>query len=99
MRVLFDHSTPAPLASSLTGHAVTEARNLGWDTLANGDLLSEAERAGVDGFFTGDKNIRYQQNLAGRTIAMVVLGTPPWPLVREQTVRIAAQSMPPGLAA
>ena len=73
MLVLLDHSTPAPLSSYLTGHAVTEARTRGWDTLTNGELLAEAKWAGFDVFVTCDKNIRYQQNLAGRKIAVVVL--------------------------
>jgi hypothetical protein len=90
MLVLFDHGTPAPLSSYLTGHMVIEARTRGWDTLTNGDLLAEAEGAGFDVFVTGDKNIRYQQNLAGRKIAVVVLSTPQWPLVRLHTDRIAA---------
>ncbi len=90
MLVLFDHSVPAPLSSCLTGHTVTEARTRGWDTLSNGDLLTEAERAGFDVFLTADKNIRYQQNLAGRRIAVVVLSTPQWPLVRLHSAKIVA---------
>jgi hypothetical protein len=89
MLVLFDHSVPAPLVPYLVGHTVTEARNRGWDTLSNGDLLTEAERAGFDVFLTADKNIRYQQNLAARGIAVVVLSTPQWPLVRLHVARIA----------
>ncbi|MGO9061973.1 MAG: hypothetical protein ACLQU2_32080 [Candidatus Binataceae bacterium] len=58
MLVLFDHSTPAPLTSYLIGHTVTEARDRGWDTLSNGDLLAEAERAGFDVLLTADKNLR-----------------------------------------
>ena len=90
MFVLFDHSVPAPLSPYLTGHTVTEARIRGWDRLSNGDLLAEAERAGFDVFLTADKNIRYQQNLAGRRIAVVVLSTPQWPLVRLHVAKIAA---------
>lgn len=90
MLVLFDHSVPAPLSPYLIGHMVTEARTRGWDTLSNGDLLAEAERAGFDVFLTADKNIQYQQNLAGRRIAVVVLSTPQWPLVRLHTEKIAA---------
>ena len=90
MLVLFDHSVPAPLAPYLIGHTVTEARTRGWDTLSNGDLLSEAERAGFDVLLTADKNIRYQQNLSGRTIAIVVLSTPQWPLVRLHTAKVVA---------
>lgn len=82
MFVLFDHSVPAPLSSYLTQHTVAEARDRGSDTFSNGDLLTEAERAGYDVLLTADKNIRYQQNLSGRKIAIVVLGTPQWPVVR-----------------
>ena len=89
MLVLFDHSVPAPLGPYLVGHTVTEARTRGWDTLTNGDLLTEAERAGFDVFLTADKNIRYQQNLASRKVAVVVLSTPQWPLVRLHTAKIA----------
>jgi hypothetical protein len=39
---------------------------------------------------TADKNMRYQQNLTGRRIALVVLSTPQWPLVRLHMERIAA---------
>jgi hypothetical protein len=90
MLVLFDHSTPAPLIPYLTGHTVTEARDRGWDRLSNGDLLTEAERAGFDVLLTADKNIRYQQNLTTRKIAIVVLSTPQWPVVRLHTEKIAA---------
>jgi predicted nuclease of predicted toxin-antitoxin system len=90
MRILFDHVTPAGIARFLPGHAVTKAKDRGWDTLTNGDLLAQAERAGFDVLLTADKNMRYQQNLAGRRIALVVLSTPQWPLVRLHLDRIAA---------
>jgi hypothetical protein len=90
MLILFDHGTPRGIARFLTGHAVTSVRQRGWDTLANGDLLAEAERAGFDVFLTADKNIQYQQNLAGRKIAVIVLSTPQWPLVRLRVEKIAA---------
>jgi hypothetical protein len=90
MLVLFDHSTPAPLASYLIGHTVTKAKDRGWDRLSNGDLLDEAERAGFDVLLTADKNMRYQQNLRGRKIVIVVLSTPQWPVVRLHIDRIAA---------
>jgi hypothetical protein len=98
MLILLDHSTPAPLASFLVGHTVTAARDRGWDRLSNGDLLIEAERAGFDVFITADKNIRYQQNLRGRKMAILVLSTPQWPIVRIHIERIAAavNSVTPG---
>jgi hypothetical protein len=90
MLVLFDHSTPAPLSSYLTEHIVTKAKDRGWDRLTNGDLLAEAERAGFDVLVTADNNMRYQQNLTGRRLALIVLSTPQWPLVRLHVERIAA---------
>src|ERR1700686_1525811 len=90
MLVLFDHGVPAPLVPYLIDHTVVKARDRGWDRLSNGDLLAEAERAGFEVFLTADKNIRYQQNLAGRKIAVVVLSTPQWPLVKLHTEKTAA---------
>ena len=90
MLVLFDHVTPKGIARFLSGHVVTKAKDRGWDTLTNGDLLAMAEQAGFDVFVTADKNMRYQQNLKGRTIAIVVLSTPQWPVVRLHLGRIAA---------
>src|SRR5277367_2429293 len=90
MRVLFDHGTPAPLAAFLEGHTVIKAKDRGWDTLSNGDLLTAAEDAGFDVLVTADKNIRYQQNLEGRRIALVVLSTPQWPVVKQHVDKIAA---------
>jgi len=90
MLILFDHSTPAPLAAYLTGHTVTKAKDRGWDRLTNGDLLAEAERAGFDLVLTADNNMRYQQNLTGRRIALVVLSTPQWPRVQLHIEKVTA---------
>ena len=89
MLILFDHGTPRGIARFLVGHSVTRAKDRGWDRLTNGDLLAEAERAGFDVLLTPDKNIQYQQNLAGRKVAIVVLSTPQWPVVRLHIAKIA----------
>ena len=73
---------------------VTKAKGRGWARLTNGDLLSAAESAGFDVLLTADNNMRYQQNLAGRRIALLVLSTPQWPLVRLQTDKIASAVNP-----
>ena len=52
-------------------------------------MLAEAEQAGFDVLVTADKNMRYQQNLTGRRIALVVLSTPQWPLVKLHLDKIA----------
>jgi len=49
-----------------------------------------AEEAGFDLFLTTDKNLRYQQNLSKRKIAIVVLGNGLWPLVRPMLAQVAA---------
>jgi hypothetical protein len=90
MRILFDHGTPSGIARHLSGHTVTEARELGWDRISNGDLLNAAESAGFDVLLTTDKNIRYQQNLTHRKISVVVLGNSQWPVVRLHLNTIAA---------
>ena len=90
MRILFDNGTPKPIARLLTGHAVEFARRIGWHELENGDLIRKAEDAGYDLLLSTDKNIRYQQNLSGRKIALVILGNSQWPLVRFHLERIAA---------
>jgi hypothetical protein len=74
----------------LAGHAVTEARDRGWDRISNGDLLDAAESAGFDILVTTDKNMRYQQNLTGRRISIVVLGNSQWPMVRLHLDKIAS---------
>ena len=90
MRILLDNGTPRGVAAALSGHSVEEARSRGWDTLKNGELLTAAEAAGFDVFLTTDRNIRYQQNLAGRKIAVVVLGKARWKLVKARLGEIAA---------
>ena len=88
MRILFDQATPVPIRTSLDQHEVRTASQQGWDTLKNGDLLTAAEAAGFDVLLTTDKNLRYQQNLAGRKIAIVILGRQQWPQLRSHVQRI-----------
>ena len=98
MRVLFDQSTPVPIRPFLKGHAVRTAAQEGWDKLRNGELLAAAEAAGFDVFLTPDKNMRYQQNLEGRKIAIVVVGNPQWPVLRLHVERVvvAVNAATPG---
>src|SRR5882762_8302921 len=88
MRIIFDQGTPVPIRSYLALHTVRTAAQQGWDKLTNGDLLTAAEEAGFDLLLTTDKNMRYQQNLAGRKIAVVVLGQQQWPQLRPHIQRV-----------
>jgi len=98
MRILFDQATPVPLRPYLVGHTVHTAAEEGWDQLRNGDLLSAAEAAGFDLLLTTDRNMQYQQNLAGRKIAVVILSRQQWPQLRPhvQLVVDAVKTAKPG---
>ena len=89
MKILFDQGTPAPLRHTLAGHTVSTAHEMGWSVLENGALLSAAEAA-FDAFITTDQNLRYQQNLAGRRLAILVLPTTSWPSIQLHLPKIAA---------
>jgi hypothetical protein len=96
VRILLDQGAPAPLRRALTGHSVT-AYEVGWDALSNGELLAAAERS-FDAFVTTDQNLRYQQNLTGRRLAILVLPTTSWPRLRPHAAAIGAAvvSLRPG---
>ena len=90
MRVLFDQGTPVPLRQSLSEHSVSTAYELGWATLKNGELLRSAEEQGFEVLVTTDTNLRYQQNLAVRRIAVVALSTTSWPRIRIAVAHVAS---------
>ena len=90
MLVLFDHGTPRDVGRWLLNHTVKEARAQGWDTLTNGELLKAAEEAGFNVLLTTDKNLQYQQNLTGRSIAVVVLGKGRWRLIEPKMPDVVA---------
>ena len=98
MRVLFDQGTPAPLRQWLPGHEVSTAYERGWSTLNNGELLAAADAEGFEVLLTTDTNLKYQQNLGSRTIAIVVLGTTSWPRIKAgvQLVADAVDAAAPG---
>ena len=83
MRVLCDQGTPVPLRLALSQHEVSTAFEQNWATLKNGELLDAAESVRFDVLVTTDMNLRYQQNLTGRRIAIVVLSTPSWPRIQH----------------
>jgi len=82
MKILFDQGAPAPLQKTLTPHRVSTAFEIGWAEMENGDLLAAAENM-FDAFITTDKNLRYQQNLSGRRLAILVLPTTSWPEIQK----------------
>ena len=97
MRVLFDQGTPAPLRRVLAAHEVSTTFELGWSDLENGDLLRAAEGR-FEVFVTTDQNLRYQQNLSGRQLGILVLPTTSWPEMQthQDEVATAVNSVRPG---
>ena len=81
-RVLFDVNVPRPVSRFLTAHTVEFADQRGWRELSNGDLMAVAEADGFDVLLTADRNLRYQQNLASKRIAIVALSTNCWSTLR-----------------
>lgn len=90
MKILFDQGVPAPLRRFLPGHAVITAYEQGWSTLRNGDLIRAAETAGFQVFVTTDRNLKYQQNLKRRRMAIVVLLSTSWPKIRQIAAIVAS---------
>jgi len=94
VRILFDQGTPAPLRRWLTAHTVSTAYEQGWSTVTNGDLIRLAEQQGYELLITTDTNLRYQQNLEDRAIAILVLSTTSWPRIKaaaDQVVDVVAE--------
>ena len=89
MTILFDQGTPAPLKNVLANHDVKTVFEMGWSDMENGALLRIAEDT-FSVFITTDQQLRYQQNFAGRKLAILVLGTTSWPRIREQLSKVTA---------
>ena len=94
---MFDQGTPVPLRDALPAHAVSTTYEMGWSTLENGDLLLAAESQ-FDVFVTTDQNLRYQQNLTVRRLAILVLPFASWPKLKAHVANIASaiDSLKPG---
>ena len=90
MKVLLDACTPRPLRGFLPGHSVSTAQEMGWGGLKNGDLLREAEGQ-FEAFISTDQNLKYQQQVVGTRLAILVLPTNDWPTIRSKGAEIAAK--------
>jgi predicted nuclease of predicted toxin-antitoxin system len=89
MKILFDQGTPAPLRHALPDHAVSTAYEMGWAALTNGELLDAAE-LNFDVLVTTDQNLAYQQNLRGRRLAVLILPTTSWPMLKDRVLDVEA---------
>ena len=82
MKVLLDECTPRVVKKRLPTHDISTVQEMGWAGIKNGELLTLAE-AQFEVFITTDKNLRYQQNLAGRALAVLVLPSNQVPVVER----------------
>ncbi|MFI5262915.1 MAG: DUF5615 family PIN-like protein [Candidatus Kapaibacterium sp.] len=74
MRILVDECVPRQLCRFFPDHEIQTVREIGWSGIKNGELIRRAEER-FDIFITSDQNIRYQQNLTNRKIAIIELST------------------------
>jgi hypothetical protein len=86
------------LRQFLTHHEVVTAYERGWAELKNGELLGAAEQDGFVAVVTTDLNLKYQQNLSARRIAVIALSTPSWPRIQRALAEVvnAVDSVTPG---
>jgi predicted nuclease of predicted toxin-antitoxin system len=98
MKVLLDECVPLQVRHALAGHEVNTAQKMGWGGISNGDLLDRAEREGFEVFIVADKNLRHQQKLSGRRIAILELWTNHRPTLEKHfaAIRIAVEKLSPG---
>ena len=90
LRILLDENLPTALSRLIVDHHVTPAFEMGWAGISNGDLIAAAEAEGFEVLITADQNIRYQQNLTGRRLILIVLCTNIWPIIRASPAPILA---------
>lgn len=90
MKVLLDENLPHLLRNSLGDREVFTVRYQGWAGLKNGELLKTAEDEGFEVFITGDQTLSYEQNLTGRRVAVVVLSSIDWHILKGNLKPILA---------
>ena len=77
MKVLIDENIDEAFPEYLPGHELHHVVELGWQGTLNGELLAKAHESGFEVFVTADKNMPYQQSMAGRSFALIVLDIHP----------------------
>jgi hypothetical protein len=72
MKVLLDECIDWRLSRDIVGHDVKTVRQMGWQTIKNGELMRLVSES-FDVFVTVDRNLSFQQNLSGYALAVIVL--------------------------
>ncbi len=71
MKILIDESLPRHLKQMLSELEAVPVKDMAWTGIRNSELLAKAESE-FDVLLTADKNLRYQQNLTGIHLAIIV---------------------------
>jgi hypothetical protein len=90
VKVLLDENLPHLLRNNLGDHEIFTVRYKGWAGLKNGELIKTAEDDGFEAFITGDQTLSYEQNLTARRVAIVVLSSIDWHILKENLSPILA---------
>lgn len=98
MRILLDECVPVQVRNALVGHDVSTTQKMGWSGISNGELLQRAEQNGFNLFIVADKNLRYQQNLKDRKLAILELWTNHRPTLEKHLdkIKLAAERISAG---
>lgn len=94
MKILLDEQ---PMRRYFEADEVHTVQSMGWAGIKNGELIAKADQL-FDVLVLADKNLRYQQNLSARGIALVELPTNRWPLLQRlrQAIITSVHQAKPG---
>lgn len=98
MKILIDESLPRYTLRLLQDYDAYTVQYMGWSGIKNGELLRRAEGQ-FEVFFTADKNLRYQQSFANRTLAVVVFPSNKLSVVKQMESQLTSvlASIKPGM--
>ena len=88
MKILIDECTPHIVKKKLPDYDISTVQKMGWSGVKNGELIKLAE-ANFEILVTCDQNLRYQQNLRDRNLAIIVLPSNSVPVVEKLLPRLA----------
>ena len=94
-RILLDENLPRKLRRELSTFLVRTVQEQGWASLANGELLGQAQQS-FDVLLTGDRRLQFQQNVTRYQIGVVVIITPS---LRFRTIKAGIESIRAALLA
>jgi predicted nuclease of predicted toxin-antitoxin system len=72
MKILLDECVDWRLSRDIVGHDVKTVRQMGWQTIKNGELMRLASGS-FDVFVTVDRNLSFQKNLSAYNFSVIVL--------------------------